>query len=356
MRDVLLGLSGADRALLLSEAPRDRVKYEGIGSAVLLTAGMAAVSSGIALRMALDLSLVVAVAAGLLWGLGMLSLDRWLVSANQRQDSKLLTLLLALPRVALALSVGLVMSTPLVLQVFSPEIDSRLAQEHQAAKAELERELDADPRFAALPRDREAFDQAQRGLAGGPSTEEVYQDVGVAALRQQVADSRKRLEDAEMALVCERDGSCGTAQAGSGPAYEEKRAVFTRASQELPLLEAELEAAQQQARQRLESEGSTRAAQLQQQGDALTRLQQQRDEAQHVREAAIDADKGVLARLEALHEIGAERPAMQHAHWALFVFLTFIECLPVLIKLLLSFGKPTLYEQLSTAADAEKVR
>ncbi len=356
MRDLLLALSGADRTLLLEEAPRDRAKYESIGAAVLLTATMAAVSSGIALHMALDLPAPWAVAAGLLWGLGMLGLDRWLVSANQRQDSKVLTLLLALPRLALALSVGLVMSTPLVLQVFSPEIQSQLAHDHQVAKERLERELDQDARFRDLPEDRAALEEAKRELAGGTTNEQVFEDVAITALRDDLVEAQERLRTAELQLICERDGTCGSSSVGRGPAYEEKRAVFERARQDVARLQDEVTAQEATVRARLDGQAQTRAAQLEEQERALDATQKARDEAEAVRQAAIDADNGVLARLEALHGIGVERPAMRHAHWALFVFLTFIECLPVVIKLLLSFGKPTLYEQLSMAADADKAR
>ncbi len=354
MRDLLLALSGADRTLLLEEAPRDRAKYEGIGWAVLLTSVMAAFSSGIALHMALDLAVPWAVLGGAVWGTGIAGLDRWLVSANQRQDSKLLTLLLALPRLALALSVGLVMSTPLVLQVFSPEISSRLAQDHQGAKEQLERELTSDARFQSLPADRAQLEQDLRDLAGGTTNEQVYEDVAITALQAELTEAQGRLRTAEQQLICERDGSCGSARVGRGPAYEEKLAVFTRAQQDAARLQAEVATQEAAVRERLDGQAETRAVQLEERERELDATQEARDRAEQVRTAAIDADNGVLARLEALDSIGEERPAMEHAHWALFVFLTFLECLPVVIKLLLSFGKPTLYEQLSMAADADQ--
>lgn len=353
---LLLALSGADREFLLREAPRDRLKYEGIGGAVLLTAAMAAVSSGIALRMALDLPVPLAVLAGLLWGTGILGLDRWLVAANQRQDSTFLTLLLALPRVALALVIGAVMSTPLVLQVFSPEIEARISQQQQADKDRLERDLDADARFRDLTTERAALEQAERELAAGPGDEEVFDDVAVHALRAELEQARQRLDEAELQLVCERDGTCGSARAGRGPAYEEKRERYERARDEVPRLEAALEAKEAEVRERLGREGSTTGTQLAERREDLTQRQEERDRAQAQREAAIEADDGLLARLEALDELSAERHAMELAHHALFALLTFLECLPVLIKLLMAFGKRTLYEELTTAADADAVR
>lgn len=141
MSAFLISLTGADRRLLAQQAPHDVAKYAGIGGAVLTTAVFAALSSTFALRMAAGAPLLLAALFGLVWGLAILNLDRWLVAANARQSSWWRNVLVALPRVLMALRIGVVMSTPLVLQLFSPEIETELVMMRQRAQAAFEQDL-----------------------------------------------------------------------------------------------------------------------------------------------------------------------------------------------------------------------
>jgi len=352
----LLSISGVDRTLLLGQAPHDRARYVGIGGAILLTSGMAAVSSGLAAQIGLGLGPVSSAVVGLVWGAGILSLDRWLVVSGQHGASFLQSLKLALPRLVIAVVMGLVMSMPLTLQIFSPEIGAQLAQDHLIDKQQLERDLAADPRFRSLPADRARIEQQQRELAGGPSDADVFADVAVVALRQQLADAQARGTDAETQLVCERDGSCGTARAGRGPAYEEKKARFDRAVLDVGQLQTALAAKEQEVRTRLAGQGGTQTAQLAAAARDVSERASERATEKQAKERSIDADTGLLARMEALDTLSANHPTMRTAHWALFLFLTLIECLPVLVKLVLALQKPNLYETLALAADEEARR
>src|SRR6185437_11452978 len=80
----LIWLSGAQPELL-SRCPTDKPKYIGIGSAIAITAGVASTSMTFALTTALRASLYVALPFALLWGLAIMSLDRWLVVSLQRE-------------------------------------------------------------------------------------------------------------------------------------------------------------------------------------------------------------------------------------------------------------------------------
>ena len=77
MGDFLIWLSGASRQVL-AQCPTERPKFVGLGAAILVTAGMAAVSLSFALFTALKAPLWVAVIFALLWGLAIMSLDRLL--------------------------------------------------------------------------------------------------------------------------------------------------------------------------------------------------------------------------------------------------------------------------------------
>jgi hypothetical protein len=70
---------------------------------------------------------------------------------------------------------------------------------------------------------------------------------------------------------------------------------------------------------------------------------------------AVDADEGILARLEALERLERSSDAMQLAHRMLFLLLTLIECLPILVKSILLIMPPTTYERLLELEDARTV-
>ncbi|WP_242606971.1 DUF4407 domain-containing protein [Protofrankia symbiont of Coriaria ruscifolia] len=130
MRRPLIWLSGANPQLL-ARCPTDRAKYVGVGSAVLTTSLMAAASCAFALHMGLRLSVASCLLVGGAWGLAIMGLDRWLVASVQRRDHWYQNLLIALPRLALAVLIGLVISTPLVLRIFEPEIQAELVDIHR---------------------------------------------------------------------------------------------------------------------------------------------------------------------------------------------------------------------------------
>ena len=84
MGDFLIWLSGVSRQLL-GQCTTERPKFIGLGAAILVTAGMAAVSLSFALVSALKAPVWLAVFFALLWGLAIMSLDRLFVVSMHRQ-------------------------------------------------------------------------------------------------------------------------------------------------------------------------------------------------------------------------------------------------------------------------------
>jgi hypothetical protein len=66
-----------------------------------------------------------------------------------------------------------------------------------------------------------------------------------------------------------------------------------------------------------------------------------------------DSD-GILARLTALGRIQDGDSMLATAHLLLFLFMTALECLPIIFKTMLALGPPSLYERL-VALNEEKV-
>src|SRR5262245_57934982 len=223
-RSLLIWLSGAD-ADTLSRAGRDRGKFVGLGGVVLTTATMAAVASTIAVRMAGQTSWAVAAIFGLLWGLGIMNLDRWLVSAGQRQKKWWMNLGVVIPRFLVALIVGAVISTPLVLQIFNREIEAELDLIHQQRVDQHQQDLLRDARFVSIPEREANVARLQRIVDGTEPASSVDQDPAVAALLAEYNNLDKQYVAAQALATCEFDGRCGTGQVGNGPAYRQKQQV-----------------------------------------------------------------------------------------------------------------------------------
>src|ERR1700712_1544562 len=148
--DRLAVLAGA-RLDVLQVAPGSRTKYVALGGVLLSTGGLAALSAAFAVHMALGAPWLIALAVGLGWGLVIVNLDRMLLVGMAHDASWLRNIAMAVPRIALAVLLGTVISTPLTLQVFSKEIDATIVTLQAEAADDFTTGLDADARYAQIP-------------------------------------------------------------------------------------------------------------------------------------------------------------------------------------------------------------
>ncbi|MGY1730283.1 DUF4407 domain-containing protein [Geodermatophilus sp. SYSU D01045] len=353
----LLTVAGANREVL-QDAPKERGKQVAMGAVLVCTAALAAVSASYALYLALHLWVPVAVLGGLAWGLIILNLDRWLVVSTPRLTSKVGTVAMALPRVALAVLIGAVVSTPLTLAVFSAEIDTEVEVMAAEAEDEFTQQLAEDTRYAQLPAMREQIAALQADIADGVTQADVAEDPAVAALQARFDAVDARYNAAEAAYNAELDGSGGTGQRGYGPATTARQADRDRLRAERDDVAAELEELEAQTYEQLLAEEAQNTADQQADLEELQALvadaEEQRAEDVAAHDAAIDDSDGILARMTAMERIQDDEPTLATAHALLFAFLTALECLPILFKTMLALAPPSLYERL-LALGEEKV-
>jgi Domain of unknown function (DUF4407) len=127
--DLLVWLSGGDREILKA-VPQERTKFTQQALVLLTTSSVASLSMFFALRDSLNAPLVAAFPLALFWGVTVLNLDRFLVVSLGYPRNPLQLVLLALPRLLLAIIVSSVIATPLVLTIFHQEISLQLQAEH----------------------------------------------------------------------------------------------------------------------------------------------------------------------------------------------------------------------------------
>ncbi len=349
--DLLLSASGVDKAQL-TQAPSDRARYVGVGSAVVFTAALAGCSAAFALHLALHLWLPAAVAMGALWGCGIFGLDRWLVATSTRQRTVLATLAMALPRLVLAVLVGIVVSTPLVLQAFSVEITQELVVMHREESAAFQQRITDDPTYSSIGQRDADLAAAQAAQAAGVTEAMVLADPKVLQVQKLLDTAKADFDEVDQQVACEHEGSCGSGRAGIGPAYRDKVERRARLATDIAALQSQVDGAAAQARAALTAaqrrEAPVTASRL---ADAQRQLEvdkARRSAEIAAHEHATDRADGLLSRLEALHRLSSARPTLGTAHLVLTLFLTALECLPVLVKVLMLLGKPCAYERLLT--------
>ena len=122
--------AGVNRKIL-RQCPTDYAKYAGTGGTILFTAIMAAISGGYAISFVFqDAPLFIPLGFGLLWGLMIFNLDRFMVNTMYSDGKHSISkeeFLGGLPRIILAIFLGIVISTPLEIRVFQDKIISQLA-------------------------------------------------------------------------------------------------------------------------------------------------------------------------------------------------------------------------------------
>ena len=120
--------SGADAELLNTCSKGEQNKYAGIGATVFFTAVMAFIASSYALFTVFD-NVYTAILFGLIWGLLIFNLDRFIVSTIKKRNSFSQEFFQATPRILLAIIIAIVISKPLEMKIFEKEINQVLLEQ-----------------------------------------------------------------------------------------------------------------------------------------------------------------------------------------------------------------------------------
>lgn len=351
---LLLSLSGADPEIL-EECPRDRARYMGIGGTVLSTSLMAGFAATIALQMTVDAPTAVAVGFGVIWGLIIMNLDRWLVASTTRDSTWWRSALILVPRLALAIIIGAIIAEPLILRVFEPEIEAEMESVQGARQRAFEAGLADDPVVLRIDELNDAIVVNQAVVRSGVTAGDLNEDPEVARLRAERAELRTERKTVIEQIDCEARGTCGTATYGEGPEFERLSARRAELDVELAQLETELDEAEALAATN-RTNGSVAAVTAAEaaivDGEAeVAALTAEIDARREEFRNANDDRTGLLARMEALENLTERSGALASRFWALRIFVTLIDSLPVLVKLMMVFSAPTMYERRSQAAN-----
>jgi Domain of unknown function (DUF4407) len=294
LKKFLLFCSGVDQNIL-EKCPSDVNKYAGIGATVLFTGILAFFSAGYALFTVFD-SWWAAVVFGLVWGLMIFNLDRYIVLSMKSYGSWWRDFGVALPRLALAVFLAIVISKPLELKIFDKEIEAQLIQMEQEVFKKQEDRV----------KDRYEIQVAD------------YQSQ-IAAMKAEIAEKTISRDTLALMALQEADGTGGSKKKNLGPIYRAKKADADNAQQELDnLLAANLPSIQEKEKAIKNIEIAI-AAEI----------------------AAFDRKKynGMAARIEALEQLTMNSQAVFFANIFIMLLFISIETAPIFVKLI-SYRSP----------------
>ena len=283
--------SGSDTDILDNCSIGEQNKYAGIGATVFFTAVMATIAASYALYTVFD-NLYTSIGFGLIWGLLIFNLDRFIVSTIKKRNSVMDELIQATPRIILAVIIAVVISKPLELKIFEKEINQVLLEQ----KNELT-----------------LANKDQIALQFNPTVEGLQNDIN--SLQSEIITKETEVNALYDTYITEAEGTAGTKLLGKGPVYAEKREKHDTALAEL---------------QQLKTDNKAKIIAIESQ---IAQLQNDYNTQVASTQPIIDGFDGLMARVNALSKL----PWLP----SFFIFLLFlaIETSPIFAKLLSPKGE-----------------
>jgi hypothetical protein len=343
-RQWLLIVSGA-RADVLAQCESERIKFESLGWAILITSGMATISMWFALYSAMGVNPIAATPLALLWGLVIMGIDRWLITSLPMEGRRRFSM--AVPRLVLALLLGTLISTPLVLRIFQSEINAQISIMKATAASNFIQQQEKNQVGQQVTYWQGVVTSLEKVIdSGGVATINPANDPDVQTLTKQQATVYQHEQDYYKQWNCQLYGGPGC-PAGAGNLYAAAHSQYEQAAAQYKQLGTEI-----QQREQALSAGDTASqeSRLTQAKGQLPNAQQQlavaqarQNELQANFDATNENEDGLLIRLQALSQLSNHNLTVAAARFLLFLLFLVIECLPVTVKLL---QQPGNYEKI----------
>lgn len=285
--------SGVDTTLL-KECPSETNKYVGIGATIFFTGVFAALAAGYALFTVFN-SYWIAGVLGLIWGLMIFNLDRYIVSSMRKENKPAREWIMASPRIVLAIAISLIIAKPLELKIFEKEIEPELVIMEQ--EVYQRQETEARNRFSTT----------------------------LSSIKNQINDLKTEIFQKEQqcnALIKEAqqeaDGTGGSKRRNLGPIYKIKKADADKADAEL---------------QELTNRNAARIRDLEKDFN-------HQDSLLNASLASLERSKrnGPAARLEALSRLTEQSSAIWWANLFIILLFIIVETAPIMVKLISKSG------------------
>lgn len=285
--------AGANKSIL-NNCPSESSKYVGIGATIFFTGTFAALAGGYALFTIFD-SYWIAALFGIVWGLMIFNLDRFIVSSMRKNGEPRQEWLSAIPRIVLAIIISIVIAKPLELKIFEKEVEAEISLMIQEDLATQEQTV------------KQRFNDTRTRLNGE-----------ILALKKEIDDKANKRDELRKIAQEEADGTGGSKRRNAGPIYKIKKADADRIEEELKTLVA------------------TNGAQIAEKEHMLAQIEMQEGSAlNELKESQLT---GLASRIEALDRLTDKSGAIRAAHWFIMLLFLAVETAPVFVKLISQRG------------------
>ena len=303
--------SGADLAVL-QQVPMDKNKFLGIGGTIIFTALMASFAGGYAFFTAFK-STYLSIPFGIFWGTLIFNLDRYIVASFGVGDGKKTISkqewVEAAPRLAMAIILGFVISTPLELKLFEKEIKAKIDTEISIVQKKIINSATEDPQIISLKREREKLEK-------DIETRNTIVDTKKTFWEQSDRDKNDEWNTGKFSGKVGKGGYYDDLKKKADNAekdYNDKREQFSKLNTlDYPKIEG------------INKKIEYRESQLRNDVENQKTVQSQND--------------GLLARLKALGELTSAEWSLWCAKWLITLLFIFIEIAPILFKMMTERG------------------
>ena len=305
-----------------------------------------------ALATVISVNGILAVPGALFWGLVVMGIDRWLITSMPTGRSRRFAV--TVPRLVLAVLLGTLISTPIVLRIFQSDIDAQIAKTQQQDYTAFPQQPSTRQADQQVITYGQELDQLHAVIAThGAPTGNTSADPQLVAYERQLTNLNNQLARQKSLkakyydqYICNLYGGPACPVKGDGPAAKASRDDYQQAALQVTTTQGEINQVQKEIFQREQALTSTTPAaeelRYQQANITLPRAQaeyvtavQRRNELQasfHAQES--DDAHSILIRLQALNQLSSGSPTLAGARFLLFLLFLVIECLPVTVKLI----------------------
>ncbi len=304
---------------LLRRFPSEQTKYAGLGGVLLATFLLAALSSGYAIYSIFG-SLLWTVIVALLWGAIIFNFDRFLVSTMRKYGiSRRKQFWMALPRLGLAILIGITIARPLELKIFEKEINVKMEENAHYKMQRNDSLLQVENRQVLQTA------EAERARLTGR--------------RRSIEDTLSRLQSD---YVREADGTGGSGQRGVRQLTQLKMGAYETARQQYAPELVQIDAA------------------LRTQDSLLTAARNGEQARRGLYATQVAANRGFLERNKALSDLSEDEPSVWWTSVLLSLLIILIEVGPILSKIIMPVGPYDIAlareELVQMAADESELR
>ncbi len=377
-----LAILGGASGPILDRVPIETSRFVQMFFVLLGTAVVSGLSMLFALTTGVQVVVWLAVPLSIVWALLIFNLDRFLTSTMKSTRSAWKLTGLAIPRVIMAMIIGFVVAEPLVLQAFHNDIAREVASTNITQSLSDQEALETGPERKALDaataRVATLETQAATGIVAGAEGASASQSAAKSTVDQltaQMAEQQLVIDQARALYQCELTGEgvgtvpgC-TGVSGEGASSGAAEAQLAQAQQTYDGLAAQLRDANDQlSAADTAAKDATSASEAQNREQAKAQLPQaqatyeQALAAYEARSAAVagtNADAiGLLSQIGALNRLAEKEPTILWAHLLIAALFFMIELLPVIVKVLTSWGEPSLYEKaerITTQTESDRI-